>query len=54
MEEFLIQNARVRNPKLQNIQLTKQPGWRISGVVGSQRGKPSATAVRFRKLLGIR
>jgi hypothetical protein len=53
MEEFLIQNARVRNPNLQNVQLTQEPGWRIAGVFGSQSGKPSRKALLFKKLLGI-
>src|ERR1700737_2616390 len=53
MEEFLIQNGRVRNPDLQNVKLTKEPSWGIAGDFGSPRGKPTSSAVKFRKLLGI-
>ena len=55
MEQFLIQNAWVRNPdNLQNVHFT-QPEWNwwIAGVFRSQPGKPTHAAVRFRAVVGL-
>jgi hypothetical protein len=54
VEEFLVQNALVRNPdNLQNVHFTKKSNWWIAGVFRSQQGKPSQAARRFRKALGL-
>ena len=50
VENFLIQNALVKNPDLRNA-VTKE--WRIDGVLRSSCGPPSHSARHLRRLLGL-
>jgi hypothetical protein len=50
LENFLIQNAVVKNPSLLN-EIRKE--WRINGVLRSEPGPPSHSARHLRRLLGI-
>ena len=52
-EEFLIQNAVVRNPKLANVRGTEQESWGIAGVLRGGKGKPSASARDFKRMMGM-
>jgi hypothetical protein len=53
IENFLIQNASIRNPNVQNVHGRKAPKWRIRGVVRSGKGKPTLAESKFRRLMGI-
>ena len=50
VENYLIQLAVQRNPKLANV---KKVEWSISGVFRAGSGHPSASATAFRQMLGI-
>lgn len=52
METFLIQLAAQKNPALQNVKGTAGPEWAIKGVVRSSKGKPSASARKFKRAIG--
>jgi hypothetical protein len=52
IEDFLIQAGVAKNPDLQNIKGTHQPGWSIKGVIRSS-GKRSTSAIQFGKLFDI-
>lgn len=53
LEDFLIENARTRNPNVQNINGGKPPHWGIEGVLRSKSKKPSQHAKSFREMMGI-
>ena len=54
MEKELIQDAVKKNPALSNMQNTKNlPQWSIKGVIRSSRGKPAASALTFKTMMGI-
>jgi hypothetical protein len=53
IENFLIQNAAVRNPDIQNLRGKRTPKWSIRGVIRSGQGKPSKTESGFKRLIGI-
>lgn len=53
LERFLIQVALAANPELLNIKGTKEEEWSITGVLRSERGKPSAAAKDLKKTLKI-
>jgi len=54
MEKELIQDALLENPRLTNVQHTKNvPRWSIRGVVRSGPGKPPANAREFRIMMGL-
>lgn len=52
IEDFLIQAGVAKNPGLQNVKGTQQPGWSIKGVIRSGK-KRSDAEVQFRKLFDI-
>lgn len=52
LEDFLIQLAAIKNPKIQNIKGTKQPTWSIKNILRSS-GKPNKHAKTFKKMMGI-
>jgi hypothetical protein len=54
IETFLIQNASIRNPDIQNVHGKEAPKWSIQGVVRRGQGKPSRAASEFKRLLGIK
>jgi hypothetical protein len=51
LEKFLIQNGVAANPGLLNIKGTKAEEWGIAGVLRGGKGRPSASACRFRQLM---
>lgn len=51
LERFLIDAAAVVNPDLLNARGVVQPAWAIHGVVRRASGKPSASALSFRRLM---
>lgn len=52
LETFLIQSAKYKNPKLSNVQKTKNlPDWGIAGVLRSGKGKPRGNVSGFRKMM---
>jgi hypothetical protein len=53
IENFLIQNASIRNPDVQNIHGREAPKWKIHGVIRSGQGKPTRAESTFRRLMGI-
>lgn len=53
IENFLIQNAAVKNPDLQNLHGTEAPKWTIRGVIRSGKGKPKKAESKFKRLLGL-
>jgi hypothetical protein len=53
IENFLIQNASIRNPDLQNVHGRNAPNWSIRGVIRGGKGKPTKPESEFRKLMGI-
>lgn len=53
IESFLIQNASIKNPDIQNVHGKEAPKWSIQGVVRGGQGKPSKAATQFRRLIGI-
>jgi hypothetical protein len=53
VESFLIQNALVKNPKLSNVQGTKEEHWGITGIIRGGKGKVSQPTREFRKAMGI-
>lgn len=53
LEEYLIQTAVSRNPHLLNVRGTKREEWAIRGVLRSGVGKPSKSAVAFKRTLAI-
>jgi hypothetical protein len=53
VESFLIQNAVAKNPRLSNLQGTRQENWEITGVIRGGQGKVSAAAKSFRKAMGL-
>ncbi|MGO9769534.1 MAG: hypothetical protein ACLPSW_08280 [Roseiarcus sp.] len=53
IEDFLIQAGVAKNPNLQNIKGTRQPGWSIKGVIRSGAGKRNDAEVQFSSLFNI-
>jgi hypothetical protein len=53
IEDFLIQAGVAKNPDIQNVKGTGQPGWSIKGVVRGSAGKRSATEISFSRLFDI-
>ena len=53
LEDFLIQNAKAKNPDLVNKRGAKEANWAISGVIRSGQGKPSEAARIFRSMMGF-
>jgi hypothetical protein len=53
IENFLIQNASIRNPSVQNIHGKGAPKWKIRGVVRGDKGKPRSAESKFRRLMGL-
>lgn len=53
LEDFLIQIAVARNPDLLNVKGTLAPAWGIAGVLRSGRGRRSANADAFAKMLRL-
>jgi len=54
MEKELTQYALKKNPDVRNVQNTKNtPKWTIQGVIRSDKGKPTAAASKFKKLMGM-
>jgi len=53
LEDFLIQNAKAKNPDIVNKKGTKEASWSIRGVVRGGHGKPSAAARAFRSMMGL-
>lgn len=53
IENFLIQNAAVKNSNLQNLHGTEAPRWSISGVIRGGKGKPRKSESEFKRLLGL-
>jgi|SRR6267143_4333245 len=54
LEDFLIQNAKARNPGLINKIGAGEANWAISGVIRGGQGKPSAIARSFKGMMGFR
>lgn len=52
-ESYLIQASLAANPKLLNVQKTKNALWSINGVVRSRRGKPSVAAAELRRCIKV-
>src|SRR2546425_8953834 len=53
LENFLIQNAKAKNPHLVNKTGTKEADWAIQGVVRRKGGKTSASARALRSVMGF-
>lgn len=53
IENFLIQNAAVKNPEIQNLRGKAAPKWSIRGVIRSGQGKPSKAESDLKRLIGI-
>jgi len=53
LEDFLIQNAKAKNPHLVNKKGTKEAEWAIRGVVRREGGKTSAAARALRSMMGF-
>ena len=53
IENFLIQNASIRNLDLQNVRGREAPKWSIRGVIRGGQRKPTRAESEFRKLMGI-
>jgi len=53
LESFLIQVGLAANPNLLNVKGTKAEEWGIAGVLRGGKGKTSATAKQFSKLMKI-
>ena len=53
LEDFLIQNAKAKNPDIVNKKGTKEASWSIRGVVRGGHGKPSEAARAFRSMMGL-
>jgi len=53
LENFLIQNAKAKNPHLVNKTGTKEADWAIRGVVRRKGGKTSAAARALRSMMGF-
>lgn len=53
LEDFLIQNALLKNPDLLNVQGTHQAEFGISGVLRGGKGKPSAASRSFKSCIGL-
>ena len=51
LEAFLIQVGLAANPDLLNVRGTRKEEWAIGGVLRARRGKPSASAIAFRKMM---
>lgn len=53
LEDFLIQTALSVNENLLNVKQTKQAEWSIRGIIRSGSGKPSASALIAKRMLGM-
>jgi len=53
IEDFLIQAGVAKNPDLQNVKGTHQPGWSIKGVIRHGAGKRSNAEIQFSSLFDI-
>ena len=53
LEDFLIQNAKAKNPHLVNKKGTKEAEWAIRGVVRRKGGKTSGAARALRNMMGF-
>lgn len=54
MERFLIQSSLHKNPKICNVQNTKNiPSWSIAGIIRSGKGKTSTLSRCFEKMMGL-
>ena len=53
IENFLIQNAAVRNPNIQNLRGRQAPKWSIRGVLRSGQRRPTSAESDFKHLIGI-
>jgi hypothetical protein len=53
LEDFLIQTGQAANPHLLNVKGTKAEEWGIAGVMRGGKGKPSASARQFRRLMKL-
>jgi hypothetical protein len=53
LETFLIQVGVAKNPNLSNIQNRQEAKWGIKGVIRGGKGKTSAGARKFKKMMGI-
>lgn len=54
VEKFLIEQALLKNRDLENIANTRSiPDWGIEGVLKGTKGKPSKSAVKFRRVMGL-
>jgi hypothetical protein len=53
IENFLIQNAVIRNPDLQNVHGRQKPKWSIRGVIRSGKGKPTGAESEIKRILGL-
>lgn len=54
LEDFLIQVGVAANDDLLNVQGTKQEQWSLSGLVRSNRGRPSLAATAFKRAMKLR
>lgn len=54
IEDFLIQAGVAKNQNLQNVKGTRQPNWKIKGVIRSGAGKRNDAEVSFSTLFDIR
>jgi len=54
LEKFLIQSAISKNPKILNVQHTKNlPAWGIRGIIRGGKGKASGKSKTFRIMMGL-
>ena len=53
LEEFLIQNAKAKNPELVNKQGAGEANWGIVGVIRSSSGQPSRAARALKGMIGL-
>ncbi len=53
LEDFLIQNAKARNPDLLNKVGAGEADWGIGGVIRGGKGKPSFAARGFKAMMGF-
>ena len=53
IEDFLIEAGAAKNPEIQNVRGAKRPTWNIKGVIRGDKGRPSKSAIEFRKLFDL-
>ncbi len=53
IETFLIQAGIAANPDLLNVKGTRQADWSISGLIRTERGRPSLAAAAFKSAMRL-